>query len=76
MTTPTHYERQVMQRLRGAGWVSAIDMPDMPRTIQRLLEKGWIERRESGDGVAYRLTDLGLEAKKAPVSVRRQERPR
>jgi hypothetical protein len=66
MKPPTHRERQIMQRLRG-GWINAISLPSSPKTIQNLLTKRWIERREGEDGLAYRLTQDGLEAKKMPV---------
>ena len=42
-------------------------LPTNPKTIANLISKGWVERAE--DGAAYRLTALGLEAKKAPVKV-------
>jgi len=67
VTPPNHRERQIMQHLRGAGWVKAATLPDNPKTIANLISKGWVERAE--DGAAYRLTALGLEAKKAPVKV-------
>src|ERR1700754_3678940 len=69
MTTPNHYERQIMQQLRGAGWVQAIALPSSPRTLAKLVSKGWIEKRDTSSGPAYRLTEAGLEAKKAPVTI-------
>jgi hypothetical protein len=67
--TPNHRERQIMQRLRGSGWVRAATLPASPKMIQTLLAKGWIERQGSGKDLQYRLTDAGLAAKKAPVKL-------
>ena len=69
MTTPNHYQRQIMQLLRGAGWVQAIALPSSPRTIAKLVNKGWIEKRDTSSGPVYRLTEAGLQAKKAPVRI-------
>jgi hypothetical protein len=59
-----------MQHLRGAGWVSATGLSDNPRTIAKLVKKGWVECQRTESGQAYRLTDLGLQAKKAPLLIR------
>jgi hypothetical protein len=56
-----------MQELRGAGWVRAIALPSSPRTIEGLLNKGWIEQRGAGNDTCYRMTQDGLVAKTAPV---------
>ena len=56
-----------MQWLRGRGWVNAIRLPETPMTLQRLLEKHWIESQGTGKELAYRITDEGVAAKKAPV---------
>jgi hypothetical protein len=69
MMSANHRERQFMQYLRGAGWVKAVKLPDTPTLIANLLSKGWIERSDPDRGVAYRLTDAGLEAKSTPVKV-------
>jgi hypothetical protein len=37
--------------------------------IQILLTKGWIEGQGSGNELAYRITETGLAAKKAPVKI-------
>ena len=66
---PNHHERQIMQRLRGKGWVKALMIPGTSKMIQRLLAKGWIERQGSGNELQYRITDAGLAAKKAPVKI-------
>jgi hypothetical protein len=70
MNPPNHRERQIMQRLRNAGWVKATALPDSPKTLANLISKGWVEKCQTGDGPTYRLTDLGLQAKKAPVPIR------
>ena len=67
--TPNHRERQIMQHLRGRSWVKAMLISDSPIIIQRLLSKGWIERQGSDRELAYRITDAGLAAKKAPVRI-------
>ena len=70
MKPPNSRERQVMQHLRGAGWVNATGLPDSPRTIAKLVKKGWVECQRTESGQAYRLTDLGLQAKKVPLPIR------
>jgi hypothetical protein len=67
--TPNHRERQIMQRLRGAGWVKAATLPASRKLIQTLLAKGWIEPQGSGKELQYRITDAGLAAKKTPVKL-------
>jgi hypothetical protein len=69
MTVPNQLERQLMQELRGAGWVKATALPPFPRTIEGLLSKGWIERRGGGIDTCYRLTEEGLAAKMAPLRI-------
>jgi hypothetical protein len=64
---PNHHERQFMQQLRDRGWVNAVELPDSRITLLRLLEKHWIESRETGRGLAYRITEEGMAAKKAPI---------
>src|SRR5437868_5626949 len=73
--TPTHRERQIMQRLRGNGWVKATTLPDMPKTFERLLAKGWIESQGSRSDLAYRITEMGLTAKKAPIKILQSVKP-
>ena len=58
-----------MQRLRGGGWIKAFTLQDSPKTIENLLAKGWIEARGIDGDLAYRLTETGLEAKKAPLRI-------
>jgi hypothetical protein len=47
MPPPNHRERQIMQNLRGKGWVIATALPSSPKVIAGLLSKGWIERRDA-----------------------------
>jgi hypothetical protein len=67
MIVPNHRERQLMQKLRGAGWVNATALPESRKVIANLLARGWIEANE--DATAYRLTEKGLDAKTAPVKI-------
>jgi hypothetical protein len=63
---PNHRERQLMQYLRGGGWVKMTLLPDSPGLIKKLLEKRWIEQRTDVSGICYRLTEAGLVAKTTP----------
>jgi hypothetical protein len=68
--TPNHREREFMQHLRAGGWVKAIMIPrGGPILIEKLLNKGWIEKCGDGRELAYRITEEGLAAKKAPVKI-------
>ena len=67
MTTPNHLERQFMERLQGASWVKAFTLPSSPTVIDRLLNKGWIEKDRIEGRLCYRMTDQGLAAKKMRV---------
>ena len=69
MTFASHPERQFMQYLRGEGWIKARLLPASTRLVENLLSKGWIEQQEQGpkDETYVRLTEKGLEAKRAPV---------
>ena len=64
---PNHYERQLLQRLRDAGWVKASKMLATPAFIEKLVAKGWIERSIIDGYLCYRITDQGLAAKKMPT---------
>jgi hypothetical protein len=55
-----HYHRQFLDRLRDRGWVSSLKLPDSPGTALALLRNGWMERRSTGKGVEYRMTEAGL----------------
>jgi len=64
-----HRERQLMQNLRGRGWVKAIELPEAPGILKRLLERRWIESQGTGRDLVYRITADGMSAKIAPVRV-------
>jgi hypothetical protein len=66
-TIPNHRERQFMQRLRGHGWVKAVELPPSPTTVDVLLRKGWIEMLGTGRDLAFRITEEGMAAKTAPI---------
>jgi hypothetical protein len=69
---PTHRERQFMQRLRGRSWVKAFELPEAQSIMKHLLEKRWIESQGAGKDLSYRITEAGLDAKKAPIPLRRR----
>jgi hypothetical protein len=69
MTIPNQRERQIMQELRGGGWVKSFALPPSPRILEGLLAKGWIEQRGAANDLCYRITDKGLAAKIMPVPV-------
>jgi hypothetical protein len=69
MKTPNSRERQFMQHLRGAGWVKAFKLPHSPTVVANLVKRGWVECQETEGGQAYRLTEFGLEAMKAPLAM-------
>ena len=68
MTFATHPQRQFMEYLRGSGWVKATMLPPS-RLLVSLQKKGWIEQQLQGpkNEIFYRMTDVGMEALKAPV---------
>jgi hypothetical protein len=59
-----------MQELRDAGWVKATGLPDTPRVTTNLIAKGWVESQLTESGLAYRLTEPGLQAMKAPIPIK------
>ena len=61
-----------MQRLRGRGGVRAFELPDAQKVLKRLLDKRWIESQGAGRELSFRITDEGLEAKKAPIPLSRK----
>jgi hypothetical protein len=69
---PTHPQRQFMQYLRSGAWVRAIDLPDRPKVVARLVKNGWIERDGEGKNTSFRITMSGLAAKTAPVHIVRK----
>jgi hypothetical protein len=58
-----------MQNLRGRGWVKAIELPEAPGILKRLLERRWIESQGTGRNLVYRITADGMAAKIALVRV-------
>jgi hypothetical protein len=64
---PNHHERQFMQNLQGSGWVKAFTMRSSPKVVEKLLTKGWIEKKLIEGRICYRVTDQGLAAKKLRV---------
>ncbi len=62
-------QRQLMQYLRGGDWVpiSKLSLPVGQRTLNRIVENGWIERRGSGPRSEVKLTPAGLTALQAPI---------
>lgn len=69
---PTHPQRQFMQYLRTGAWVRAVDLPDRPKVVARLVKNGWIERDGEGRNTSFRITMSGLAAKTAPVHIVRK----
>ena len=63
-----HYERQFMEYLRGSEWVKGRALPPS-KLLVSLQKKGWIEPQLQGpkNEIFYRMTDVGMEALKAPV---------
>jgi hypothetical protein len=58
-----------MQHLRAGGWVKAIMLPPSPKVVASSLDNGWIQRQRAGGELAYRITEKGLAAKKAPIRI-------
>src|SRR5258708_12875096 len=57
-----------MQYLQVGGWQKASALPDSPRVIEKLLARGWIERKPGpADRVLYRIPEKGTTAKKARI---------
>jgi len=66
---PHHRERQIMQQLRGRGWVKGFYMPSAPKTLSGLVEKRWVETLGSGTDLFFRITEAGMAAMKGPVRI-------
>jgi len=58
-----------MQRLRGRGWVKTSQIHDASITLKRLLEKRWVERQGHGVDASYGITEEGIAAKTAFISL-------
>ena len=71
--TPNHMERQLMQQLRGRGWVRGSELPPSS-LIGALLRKGWIESRGAGRDHEYRITEQGMAAKTALILPHRKNK--
>lgn len=54
------HHRQMLDPLRDRDWVSSSKLTDHPGTKLALLRNGWMERRSTGKGLEYRLTEAGL----------------
>ena len=74
MTFANHHERQLMQRLRGAGWVKASALPSSPGLVQKLqrLDRNKIRPDRSCPLSAH---GRGLNAKKLPIPIPQRRRP-
>jgi hypothetical protein len=71
--TPNHMERQLMQQLRGRGWVKGGELPPSS-LIGKLLKKGWVEARGTGRDHEYRITEQGMAAKTATILPQRKSK--
>jgi hypothetical protein len=60
MRPPNSRERQIMQHLRGAGWVNATGLPDSPRTLAKLVKKAGsnVSERRAVRRIASRTWDF------------------
>jgi hypothetical protein len=68
MSYATHRERQFMEYLLGKGWVRGTTLPSSRLTVS-LQKRGWIEQQvqDPKNEIFYRMTDVGLNALRAPV---------
>ena len=62
-------QRQLMQYLRAGHWVleSKLPIPVGERTVDRIVQNSWIERRGVGPGSEIKLTPAGLVALQARI---------
>jgi len=69
MSFADHRERQLLHHLRSGRWASLhkLPVPAGKRLLLSLLNKGWIERRDSVAPAEIRLTGPGFDALRAPV---------
>ena len=59
--------RAAVQKLLNGEWKSADALlPTQEPTLQKMVALGWLDRREQS-GVAYRITEAGLAAFRAPL---------
>ena len=62
-------QRQIMQYLRACDWVLVSKLPVSvgQRTLDRIANNGWIERRSGGPRSEIKLTPAGLTALQTPI---------
>ena len=62
-------QRQLMQYLRAGGWVLVSKLPIAvgPRTLDQIVQNGWIEQQGSGPRSEIKLTPAGLVALQKPI---------
>ena len=69
---PTHTERSALQWLRSREWETDRNLfPAGPKTISKMLEKGWIERLPDSAAPKVRITEAGQAAFKVRIPERR-----
>jgi hypothetical protein len=69
----SHPQRQFIQYLQTGRWVRAINLPDRPKVVARLVDNGWIERQGIGNDTVYRITAAGLSVKRTPLQIIRKQ---
>ena len=74
MTLPNSRERQIMQRLK-CGLGQSHEYAGQPKDDCKMISKGSVEMHQTKGGSAYRLTEPGLQAMKAPLPVQELSRP-
>jgi predicted transcriptional regulator len=69
LSYPNATQRQFMQRLRTDEWLSfpKLKMVVGDKLLDRLVSKGWIERRREGRTLQLKLTAEGLTALHAKI---------
>jgi hypothetical protein len=64
---PNSTERSLLQRLIAHNGIARHELETGRRLIGKLLEKGWVERRDGN----YFITSSGLQAFRAPIPIKR-----
>lgn len=69
LSYPNATQRQFMQRLRTDEWLSFSKLRTVvgDKLLDRLVSKGWIERRREGRTLELKLTAEGLTALRAKI---------